>query len=89
MVKFRNAPVLLIVVISIIISQLSCGGALPNLSGGGNNTTGNARPAPHFTPGFNLFSPEQDVELGRQSAQQIAQQVPLMRDEKTVGYIRQ
>lgn len=88
MVKCRNAPALSIVIISIIISQLACGGGLPNLSGGGN-TTGSARPAPHFTPGFNLFSPEQDVELGRQSAQQIAQQVPLMRDEKTVGYIRQ
>lgn len=59
------------------------------MSGGGGNPAGGARPAPHFSPGFNLFSPEQDVELGRQSAEQIAQQVPLLRDERTVGYIRQ
>jgi beta-barrel assembly-enhancing protease len=42
-----------------------------------------------FKPGFNLFKPEQDVELGRQSAQEIARQVPLLKDEATVGYIQQ
>jgi hypothetical protein len=54
--------------------------------------TGDARggrPAPHFEPGFNLFSPEQDIELGKRSAQQIAQEVTLLNDEPTVSYIRQ
>ena len=42
-----------------------------------------------FKPGFNLFKPEQDIELGRQSAQEIARQVPLLKDEATVSYIQQ
>lgn len=47
------------------------------------------RPAPHFKPGFNLFTPEQDVEMGKQSAQQVAQQAPLIRDERILNYVRQ
>ncbi len=50
---------------------------------------GDARPAPHFSPGFNLFKPEQDIELGRQSAAKVAGQVPLLRDERVVNYVRQ
>src|SRR3712207_7218928 len=33
--------------------------------------------------------PEQDVELGRRSAAEIAQQVPLLQDEQTLSYVRQ
>ncbi len=77
-----------------MVGQLvSCGGLLSGKSGGGDGTLvgrgGAARSAPHFSPGFNLFSPEQDVELGKRSATEIARQVPLMRDEATVNYIRQ
>ncbi len=72
-----------------MIAQLACGGGglLGDRSSGGAGN-GGARPA-HFRPGFNLFSPEQDVELGRKSAQEIARQVPLLRDEATVNYVRQ
>ena len=77
----RKVAALLIVWLFVI--QLSCGGR----SGGGEVATG-ARPAPHFKPGFNLFSPEQDIEMGRQSAQQVAQQVPILNDAQTVNYIR-
>jgi len=74
---------------ALLILQLSCGDALRSLRGdSGNETTKSARPAPHFKPGFNLFTPEQDVQLGRQSAQQIAQQVPLLQDEQIVGYVQ-
>jgi Zn-dependent protease with chaperone function len=69
---------------SLAATQASCG----RLFGGGETETG-ARPAPHFEPGFNLFTPQQDVELGRRSAAEIAQQVPLLRDEQTVSYVRQ
>ena len=77
-----------------MVGQLvSCGGLLSGGSGGGDGTLvgrgGAARSAPHFSPGFNLFSPEQDVELGKRSATEIARQVPLMRDEATVNYVRQ
>ena len=69
-------------------AQLACGDLLPGRSNGGA-TSGNARPAPHFEPGFNLFSPEQDVELGRRSAQEIARQLPLLNDAATVNFVRQ
>lgn len=70
---------------AVLIAQLACGGLAP---GGGGHNTGGARPAPHFEPGFNLFSPQQDVELGRRSAQEIARQVPLLNDAPTVEYVR-
>ena len=38
-------------------------------------------------PGFNLFTPEQDVELGRQSAAQIDRQVPLVHDAEIERYV--
>ena len=36
-------------------------------------------------PGFNLFSPKQDVELGRESAAQVEHQIPLLRDPAVEG----
>jgi Zn-dependent protease with chaperone function len=82
----RGASVLLVV--ALVLTQLSCG-----LFGGGSggsetNTTGGARPAPHFRSGFNLFKVEQDIELGRQSAAKVSGQVPLLRDERVVNYVR-
>jgi beta-barrel assembly-enhancing protease len=82
----RSAYVLLIV--ALMFGQLSCRGLLGDKSGE-TDTTGGARPAPHFRPGFNLFKVEQDIELGRQSAAKISQQVPLMRDERVLNYVRQ
>jgi beta-barrel assembly-enhancing protease len=82
----RRASVLLIVALMLV--QLSCRGLLGDKSGGETNTTAGGRPAPHFTPGFNLFTPEQDVELGRQSAAKVSGQVPLLRDERIVNYVR-
>lgn len=79
----------LLIVVVLLFQFASCGGLLPGSSDTDTTPTTGARPAPHFEPGFNLFSVEQDVELGRQSAQQIAQQVPLLRDEQTVNYVRQ
>ena len=70
----------------LLVQFVSCGGLLP--SGDGDSPNAGARPAPHFEPGFNLFTPEQDVELGRQSAEQIARQVPILRDEQIVNYVR-
>jgi hypothetical protein len=67
-----------------LVAQLACG----SLFSGGGTTTGSARPAPHFQPGFNLFTPEQDVEVGRRSAEEIARQMPILNDAPTVNYIR-
>jgi hypothetical protein len=83
----RRASALLMV--ALMLAQLSCRGLLGDNSGGGTTSTGGARPAPHFRAGFNLFKPEQDIELGRQSAAKVSQQVPLLRDERVVNYVRQ
>jgi predicted Zn-dependent protease len=45
------------------------------------------RAASHFSPGFNLFTPEQDIELGQTSAAEITRQLPLLRDEATNRYV--
>jgi Zn-dependent protease with chaperone function len=37
--------------------------------------------------GFNLFSPEQDVEIGRQSAVEVERQLPILRDSSVEGYV--
>lgn len=65
--------------------QPACG----RLSGRRGDGAGGSKTAPHFKPGFNLFSPDQDIELGRQSAEKISAEVPLVRDEAIVGYVRQ
>ena len=74
----------LALVASFASAQVSCGW----FSDRGGKSTRGARPAPHFEPGFNVFTPEQDVELGRRSAQEIAAQVPLLQDAPTVEYVR-
>ncbi len=40
-----------------------------------------------FKPGFNLFSPQQDEELGRKSATEINKQLPLIRDRQVAHYV--
>jgi hypothetical protein len=47
-----------------------------------------ASPASHFKAGINFYSPQQDVEMGRRSAEQVVQQQPLINDARIVGYIR-
>lgn len=78
--KQRSAVWLL--TLALLVVQPNCGGLL-------NGPGGSARPAPHFQPGFNLLSPDQDIEVGRESAAQVERQVRLLNDEKTVGYIHQ
>jgi predicted Zn-dependent protease len=40
-------------------------------------------------PGFNMFSKEQDVQLGREAAAQVAQQLPIVRDQEIVRYVQE
>lgn len=42
--------------------------------------------ADHVRPGFNLFSVEQDVEIGRQSEAEADRQLPLLRDSTVERY---
>src|SRR5215210_5912605 len=83
----RKTAAATLLILSFMLVQLSCRGLLGD-RGAETGTTGSGRPAPHFKPGFNLFTPEQDIELGRRSAQQIAQQAPLLRDERINAYVQ-
>jgi predicted Zn-dependent protease len=47
------------------------------------------KPGSPIQPGFNMFSKEQDVQLGREAAQQVRQQMPVVKDEDLQKYIRQ
>ncbi len=38
-------------------------------------------------PGFNLFSVEQDLEIGRQSAAEVDRQLPILRDRKVDAHV--
>ena len=38
-------------------------------------------------PGFNLFSPDQDVQVGQQSAAQAMQQLPILNDHAVTDYV--
>ena len=38
-------------------------------------------------PGWNLFSPQQDIELGRESAQQVEREMPLVHNTRAEAYI--
>lgn len=40
-----------------------------------------------FKPGFNLYKPEQDVQLGRENAKQIEKQLPMLKDAQVLRYI--
>jgi peptidase M48-like protein len=67
----------------LFISQFSCSG----MRGGNMEAPAGSRSTPKFKPGFNLFSPQQDVELGLQSAQQIRRETPMLNDPQINGYI--
>ena len=69
---------------ALLTLQTSCGW----FGGSGGDKSVSGRPAPHFRPGFNLFTPEQDIELGRQSAQQISREVPIINDAEVAAYVR-
>ncbi len=81
---------ILVLVFSFVSAQSGCGGNSPFSGGqsGGANAPATRR-ASHYEPGFNLFKPEQDIELGRQSAQEIVRQAPLLRDPAIVNYVQQ
>lgn len=48
-----------------------------------------SRSEPRYKPGFNLFSPQQDIQMGQQSAQQILMETPMVKDAQIDGYVRQ
>jgi beta-barrel assembly-enhancing protease len=41
----------------------------------------------HFEPGFNLFSKEQDIQLGEEAAAQVRKEKPMVNDPALTGYV--
>src|SRR5689334_7338975 len=41
----------------------------------------------NIKPGWNLFSPQDDVQIGQQSAQQAEQQLPVLNDSQVQAYV--
>ena len=74
-----------LLVVSLLVGQLNCSGSRQ----GGMQAPPGSRSQPRFKPGFNLFSPQQDVEVGRQSAQQILAETPMLDDPQIEGYVKQ
>src|SRR2546423_7554800 len=70
--------------IGLLSLQTACGGLLVVEGLDGRGVQG----PPRFNTGFNLFSPEQDIELGRLSAEEVTRQLPLLRDERTARYVQ-
>src|SRR5215207_7520056 len=68
------------VLLTLLTLQAACGGAP---SGGASRTA-----LPHASAGFNLFSPEQDIQLGEASAEEIMRQVVVLRDERAGAYVQ-
>ncbi len=50
-------------------------------------TVGVAEAQTQVKPGFNLFSPEQDVEIGRQSVAEVQRQMPVLSDREAEAYV--
>jgi Peptidase family M48 len=71
--------------VSLLVGQLNCSGSRQ----GGMQAPPGSHSQPRFKPGFNLFSPEQDVQIGRQSAQQILTETPMLDDPEIDGYVDQ
>jgi hypothetical protein len=75
-----------ILVFSLIVGHLGCGGGPQQ---GTTQAPPGSKSVPMFKPGFNLFSPQQDVEIGRQSAQQVMSETPMLNDPQISGYVEQ
>lgn len=72
-----------LVVLALLTLQTACGGLLAGAGLGGWDSV-----RPRSGGGFNLFSPEQDIELGEASAEEIRRQVVVVSDARTERYVQ-
>ena len=70
-------------VLALLTLQTACGGLL---AAAGVGRAGEAQP--RSSAGFNLFSPEQDIELGEASAEEIRRELVVVRDERAQRYVQ-
>lgn len=80
MLRKQLAPSFLVFLL-IVGQACSTGGKLEAPPG--------SKSQPKFKAGLNFFSPEQDIEMGRQSAAQIERETPMLNDPQISSYISQ
>lgn len=80
MLRKQLAPSFLVFLL-IVGQACSTGGKLEAPPG--------SKSQPKFKAGLNFFSPEQDIEMGRQSAAQIERETPMLNDPQIASYISQ
>ena len=68
--------------ISLVVGQACSGGGTMQAPPGSHSQ-------PKFQPGMNFFSPEQDIEIGKQSAEQILRETPMLNDPQISNYVSQ
>jgi beta-barrel assembly-enhancing protease len=61
------------------------GGNVSPYSGTASPNSGGART--QLKPGWNMFSPQQDVEVGQQASGEVQRQVPLLNDSRVDNYL--
>jgi len=71
------------VVLALLTLQTACGGMLVGLRLGRTEEA-----ETRAGTGFNLFSPEQDIELGEASAEEIRRQLVVLQDERAEAYVQ-
>jgi predicted Zn-dependent protease len=72
--------------VALLSVQTACGGGL--LAGAGPVRSLVSGASSRVSAGFNLFSPEQDVELGKASAEDVARQSDVLEDERVTRYVQ-
>jgi predicted Zn-dependent protease len=72
--------------VALLTVQTACGGEL--LAGAGPVRSLVSGASSRVSAGFNLFSPEQDVELGKASAEEVARQSVVVEDERVTRYVQ-
>jgi Zn-dependent protease with chaperone function len=81
----RRRIALSLLMICLLLGQFSCSGSQQ----GSMQAPPGSHSQPRFRPGFNLFSPQQDVQIGQQSAQKILAETPMLDDPQIDGYVKQ
>ena len=79
----RKKLTLSFAVFSLLTAQMACNNA------GTSEAPAGSKSKPRFKPGFNLFSPQQDIQMGQQSAAQVMRETPMLDDAQIGGYITQ
>lgn len=79
----RKKLTLSFLIVTLIVGQMACSG------GGSMEAPPGSKTQPKFKPGLNLFSVQQDVEMGRQSSEQIMRETPMLDDAQIGNYVSQ